>query len=247
MCSMLSFSNCARCLSRSGRDAFQLDEKRTARGGYKYLSPFLSKKQNTMSGLNIPYFTNDLDDQLSGYQGNMTVGFDMTTRMPYHMEFDYTPLQKGRAEQNKRTLPAGYEDFYHVENNTPIRQVPLTNPRSALNVQIGSSQMWTDQNFGYDWRFLLDTAYRDTAIAELKRLQIDFEVPGRTDIDLGMLVYLNFPNTSEKGSDPRPDELFDERISGIYSITGIRHHISTAANSHNMKLEVVRDSVGDMS
>ena len=72
-------------------------------------------------------------------------------------------------------------------------------------------------------------------------------MPGRTDIDLGMLVYLNFPNTSEKGSDPRPDELFDERISGIYSITGIRHHISTAANSHNMKLEVVRDSVGDMS
>ena len=28
----------------TGSDSFQLDEKRTARGGYKYLSPFLSKK-----------------------------------------------------------------------------------------------------------------------------------------------------------------------------------------------------------
>ena len=57
-----------------------------------------------------------------------------------------------------------------------MRKLSLTNPRSSLNVQIGSSQMWTDQNFGYDWRFILDTAYRDTALAELKRLQIDFEV-----------------------------------------------------------------------
>ena len=49
-------------------------------------------------------------------QGNMTVGFDMTTRLPYHMEFDYTPNQPTRVEQNKRTIP-GYDDFYHVENN----------------------------------------------------------------------------------------------------------------------------------
>tara|TARA_B100000287_G_scaffold65113_2_gene56626 strand:- start:2022 stop:3476 length:1455 start_codon:yes stop_codon:yes gene_type:complete len=231
----------------TGSDAFQLGEKRNARGGYNYISPFLSNKQNTMSGLNIPHFTNDLDDQLSGYQGNLTVGFDMTTRLPYHMEFDYTPLQPTRVEQNKRTIPTGYDDFYHIENNSPMRKVPLTNPRSSLNVQIGSSQMWTDQNFGYDWRFILDTAYRDTALAELKRLQIDFEVPGRTDIDLGMLVYLNFPNTSEKGRDPKPEDLFDERISGIYSITAVRHHISVATSSHRMKLEVVRDSVGDIS
>ena len=75
-------------------------------------------------------------------------------------------------------MPLGYEDFFHIEDTTTMRQRALSEPRSALNVQIGSSQIWTDNNFGHDWRFFVDTALRDTATEELKRLEVAIEVPG---------------------------------------------------------------------
>ena len=91
----------------------------------------------------------------------------------------------------------------------------------------------------------MDTAYRDTATEELKRLRVKFDVPGRTDIDLGMLVYLNFPNTDEKGDGASEEELFDARMSGIYSVIGIKHMFSIAKQHHTMTIDVVRDSMGD--
>ena len=221
---------------------FMLDEKRTTVSGYRFLTPFVSKQLNTMSTLEMPYYTHDIKDQVSGFQGNMTVGFDMTTRLPYHMEFDYTPNQPERRKQNIRTMPQGYNDFFHLEDLTTMRQLSMSEPRSALNVQIGSSQIWTDNDFGIDWRFFLDTAYRDTAIEELNRLEIAFTAPGRTDIDLGMLVYLNIPKTGEKPKGST--SVFDKRLSGIYIITGIRHGVGTADSSHNMRVTCVRDSVG---
>ena len=228
----------------SADENFMMNEKRATVSGYNFMAPFISKKFNKMMSLEIPFYTHDIKDQASGFQGNMTVGFDMTTRLPYHMEFDYSPKQPERRTQNIRTMPLGYEDFFHIEDTTTMRQLALSEPRSALNVQIGSSQIWTDNNFGHDWRFFVDTALRDTATEELKRLEVAIEVPGRTDVDLGMLVYLNIPNTGEKTGNDTAETLFDARMSGIYIITGIRHGISTADSNHKMRLTCVRDSVG---
>ena len=227
-------------------EPFILNEKRKQHSGYTYSSPFVSSQYNTMSGLTIPQYTNDLEDQISGYQGNMTVGFDMTTRLPHHMEFDYTPKHRARLSENKRVIPTGYQDFFHIEKRTPQKFSPISNPKSALNVRIGSSQIWNDQPFGYDWRMLQDVAFRDTAVEELKRLRIEFGCAGRTDVDLGMLVSLNFPNTQEKGGGTSADDVYDKRVSGLYTITGLRHTITTATQDHQMRLTCVRDSMGDM-
>ena len=69
----------------------------------------------------MPFYTHDIKDQVSGFQGNMTVGFDMTTRLPYHMEFDYTPNQPERRKQNIRTIPSGYNDFFHLDKTSPTK------------------------------------------------------------------------------------------------------------------------------
>ena len=225
-------------------DTFMLNEDRKNRSGYKSISPFASNKHTQISKLAIPFYTDDLNDQISGYQGNFTVGFDMTTRLPYHMEFDYTSAHEQRLKDNQRVIPAGYKDFFHIDKTSPIKPDLLTNPRSAMNVQMGSSQMWTDNDFGHDWRFLLDTAYRDTATAELERLELSIDIPGRTDIEVGQLVWLNIPNTGEKGDNPSPDELFDKKMTGLYSITRIRHDIDIASSNHEMSIDVVRDSLG---
>ena len=59
-----------------------------------------------------------------------------------------------------------------------------------------------------------------------------------------MLVNLNFPSSTEKTDTPDIDQIIDKRMSGLYTITGIKHNINYA--EHNMELTVVRDSVNSL-
>ena len=224
---------------------FMINEQRRSNiAGMSYISPFVSKKYNSITSLEVPRYADSLADQISGYLGNLTVGYDMVKRQPYHMEFDYTPQQKARLSQNSNVIPLGYDDFDHIADETPLREKVISDPRNQINVRIGAGNIWSDQDFGYDAQHFLNTAYRTSAIAELNRLKIKVTVPGRTDIDLGMLVQLNFPATTEKSDTPREEQIFDKRMSGLYSITGIMHNVSS--QEHTMELDVVRDSVNSL-
>ena len=220
------------------------NERRPAIGGFRYTSPFVSKKYNSITNLSVPRYADGLLDQMSGYLGNLTVGFDMIKRQPYHMEFDYTPSQPERRKQNKNVIPDGYDDFEHITDETPLREKVISNPRNKINVRIGASNIWSDREFGYDSQHFINTAYRSSALSELNRLAIKVTVPGRTDVDLGMLVNLNFPSSTEKTDTPDIDQIIDKRMSGLYTITGIKHNINYA--EHNMELTVVRDSVNSL-
>ena len=48
----------------------------------------------------------------------------------------------------------------------------------------------------------------------------------RTDIDLCMLVQFIVLSTTEHSNTPREDQLFDKRMSGLYSIIGITLNVS---------------------
>ena len=108
---------------------------------------------------------------------------------------------------------------------------------------MGNHNIWSDKDFGYDEFHFENTAFRDSAVAEMTRHQIDITVNGRTDVDLGMLVFLRFPNPKEKGDNPSEEDVYDEKSSGLYQIIGIRHDFLFGdAFEHTMKLEVIRDS-----
>ena len=85
--------------------------------------------------------------------------------------------------------------------------------------------------------------YRNTAVAEIKRLSIKIEVPGKTDIEVGKLIKFNYPSVGDKGAGMSRSEIFDPKISGIYAIAGIVHNITQ--EKHTMTLEIVRDSFGE--
>jgi hypothetical protein len=85
--------------------------------------------------------------------------------------------------------------------------------------------------------------YRNTAVAEIKRLSIKIEVPGKTDIEVGKLIKFNYPSVGDKTKGMPREEIFDPKISGIYAIAGIVHNITQ--ENHTMTLEIVRDSFGE--
>ena len=84
-------------------------------------------------------------------------------------------------------------------------------------------------------------AQRNSLMYEAGKLHLTIEVPGRTDIEVGKVVALNIPKSTERDlSAATGRDLTDPYLSGNYLITAIRHQFST--NKHIMYLEVMKDS-----
>jgi hypothetical protein len=84
---------------------------------------------------------------------------------------------------------------------------------------------------------------RNFSMAEIDNSAIEITVPGKTDVDLGLLVRLVFPKTDDKSSEPDIQDLEDPFVSGLYMITAIRHTVSNG--KHDMVLRLMRDSLGE--
>jgi hypothetical protein len=75
---------------------------------------------------------------------------------------------------------------------------------------------------------------------ELSGMKIEVEVPGRTDIEVGLLVNFLYPKNIDKNSQDLLEDVLDPYMSGLYMITAIRHEF--VLNKHIMYLELVKDS-----
>ena len=225
----------------TGDVKFLEGEERITSGGYQYTSPFVSQKYSTVSMCDMKDYFNELSNQQSGYYGSTTVGVDLTTRMNYHMIFDYTDTLSDEQYRNK--IPKKYEDFIHLADERPTTEYPIFSPAAVTTVRIGTTNLYQDSDFGYDIAHFEKLTYRNTANAEMRRLSMRIEVPGKTDISVGKLIRFNFPNIGEKLTGVTREEVFDPKISGVWAVIGIVHNITQT--QHTMILEIVRDSFGD--
>jgi len=219
---------------------FMNDTERTTSGSYNYTSPFISQKYCTASRVDMKNYFNELHNQVSGYYGSTTIGIDMINRLNYQMVFDYTDNLAGNS---RGKINKSYNDFAHLADERPTSTNPIFSPAAVTTVKIASSNLYEDSDFGYDINHFERLTYRNTAVAEIKRLSLKIEVPGKTDVEVGKLIKFNYPSVGDKTKGMPREELFDPKISGIYAIAGIVHNITQ--DKHTMTLEIVRDSFGE--
>ena len=81
---------------------------------------------------------------------------------------------------------------------------------------------------------------RTSTLAELNNFKIELTVPGRTDIEVGYVVLLHYPDASPRNERDKNLYKDDELYSGYYLVTAIRHKITYTR--HVMVLELVKDS-----
>lgn len=220
--------------------------------GYSYIHPFVHPSFNVIRSMSAPVFSDAIQDLNTGYMGTLGIGFDMMKRLPYHLMFDYTPNQAGvpglpPVAGNKALIKEKFGSFHHLADAgiNPIHDQVKFHPYSNVRMKIGNHNLWDDKEFGYEKKFFQDTVYRDTALQEIVRNQVDIMVNGRTDVDLGQLVYLKFPEVGPKGMGfaGGGNDTEDRKTSGLYQIIGIRHEFKFGDEfDHQMKLECIRDS-----
>ena len=70
--------------------------------------------------------------------------------------------------------------------------------------------------------------------------QFLISVPGRTDIEVGRSINFIYPKAQTKGTEEDYQE--DEKLSGLYVVTEIKHRINPV--DYSMTLRIVKNGVG---
>jgi len=89
----------------------------------------------------------------------------------------------------------------------------------------------------------MDVIYgnRKSSMLDLSNIRMNITVPGRTDIEVGRLLYFLYPSLGGKEEADKNMVQQDSLYSGYYLITAINHKVNR--QEHTMTMEIVKDSL----
>jgi hypothetical protein len=82
---------------------------------------------------------------------------------------------------------------------------------------------------------------RLSSMLELTNIKMNMTVPGRTDAEVGRLIYFEYPSMGGKSESDTGSTAQDKLYSGYYLITAIHHKVNKF--EHQMVMEVIKDSL----
>lgn len=180
---------------------------------------------------------NALKNTTNGYLANRLYTFDVVNKI--RKVHDYNHIDNWGA-------------FHHLEDldGQAVPMVPIgpgTDGSGALRAPQGFNQVYMqhDQLYTGVKNNAVDgiekiLPIRTSALAELTNFKIELTVPGRTDIEVGYVVNLHYPDASPRSVTDKSSWKDDELYSGYYLVTAIRHKITYTR--HVMVLELIKDS-----
>ena len=217
-------------------------------GTYRYNVNALVNNKNTnikmlnINDLQIKKNFNHIENYSNGYYGNRLMSLDFINKTITNTDYNIT---------------TEYDEFIHSEGE---KTLPFFRPNTPLNTMsnikfnpvhpgLHSTKSAMGELFPYQENSneLMPTIYgnRKTNILDLNQMKLEIFVPGRTDIEIGRMLDLSYPDISPKGINDKVNENEDVRYSGKYLITAINHKINQ--QSHMMSMEIVKDGLKDPS
>lgn len=204
-------------------------------GAFTYAAQNIGRGYSVIQSVQIPTQFDLLHDQDYGYLAGTMATHDITTKEYREYTWDYG---------------ANFDQFNHQEDykavdgkivsesgqHQPFRQLTLRSPDTFRTLRTKQFAMFGDYKDNQAERWALQ---RNSLMHAISNLRVNIQVPGRTDAEVGRLVYVQFPIGSDKS--PVREQNFDPYMTGVYLITAIRHTISLVGK-HTMSMELVKDS-----
>jgi hypothetical protein len=82
---------------------------------------------------------------------------------------------------------------------------------------------------------------RLSSMLELTNIKMNMTIPGRTDAEVGRILYFEYPSMGGKSEEDTGSSAQDKLYSGYYLITAIHHKVNKF--EHQMVMEVIKDSL----
>lgn len=189
--------------------------------GFMYSKPELTKQYNLVRRISPYSYFNVLDGQDFGYFAGTLITQDPTLKT--YQEFPYDHYNK-------------YKEFNHLGVNPsyPESQARAIGMRNVVRTK--AYKLHDDMVDPLYEKWMIQ---RNSLLLEATKFHLEIEVPGRTDIEVGMLINFLYPKAVDK-NDVDSNDVLDPFISGLYLITAIRH--SFKLNKHTMYMEIMKDS-----
>lgn len=221
-------------------------QNETSLGTYTIAASNISRDGQASNDVNREMFLakdvemTDSHDQIknlnSGYYASRLVYLDIYSKIYEDIEYDYI---------------GEYKKQFHTSGSGPTSIPPfndLTPRNSSAHISFYPKNPRLFQNSSSDWfkdniSEKMGTIYsnRKSSLMDINNIKMNITVPGRTDIEVGRILYFLYPslNAKEEKDSSVPDQ--DTLYSGYYLITSIHHKINR--HQHMMTMEIVKDSL----
>lgn len=173
---------------------------------------------------------NEFKNSTNGYYANRLITLDLFTKD--YQVFDYDHV-------------ATYPEYKHMEDiagggRAPFESNALRSPSSYVQFYPRHAGLFNDAARNVSDIIEETLPQRVSAINELTNFKIVITVPGRTDAEVGSIVYLTYPDARPRSESDKTSRGEDPLFSGFYLVTAIRHKITLI--KHMMIMELVKDS-----
>jgi hypothetical protein len=205
-------------------------------GNFSYSFPNIERSYKTILSIDVPRMFDILRAQDYGYYSGTMLTYDLLLKQykertwDYHANFDkYVNQEDYIVSDGKMVTKKG--------QTQPFSSRVMRSPNTFRAFRPKHYMHHTDypDNKIEDWAL-----QRNSQLYGLSDIKVEVNVPGRTDAEVGRLVYLHFPIGSVKETNGI-EVNFDPYMTGVYMITAIRHHISLIGK-HRMSMELIKDS-----
>jgi hypothetical protein len=175
--------------------------------------------------------TDYIKNYTNGYLGNRLIYLDVFSKDYQLIDYDHTTNYEkqfhssGKGEEAKPVF--NRETFKNFATN--ISFYPK-NPKLFDNYQDNINEKMGEIH-----------GNRLSSMLELTNIKMNMTVPGRTDAEVGRIIYFEYPSLGSKEESDTGSTAQDKLYSGFYIITAIHHKVNKL--EHTMTMEVIKDSL----
>jgi len=191
----------------------------------------IAKEMMTITEIEMSQTTDHVKNYTNGYLANRLITLDVFNKKYQFFDYDY-------VEE--------YKNSYHTSGKGD-RAVPVFVPESPRNFSSSISYYPVNPKLFNDFPGNVSEKMgeiygnRKSTLLDLTNIKLNITVPGRSDIEVGNLIYINFPALGPAVESDVNKEHIDRSYSGYYIITAIHHRLTSL--EHVMIMEVVKDSL----
>lgn len=192
----------------------------------------VSDKMFLVENMEIVKTSDHLQNFTSGYLSNRLITLDVINKKYELIDYDHVAnFNKYIHSTNKNATPLFVADSPR-DPGTSVRFYPINPGLHSLNGNVNEKMSRIYGN-------------RLSNMMELNNFKLNLTVPGRTDAEVGMMLYFSYPDVSPTAGSDKSKSNEDKFYSGNYLVTAIRHKINLFR--HTMTMEIVKDSLSGKS
>ena len=175
--------------------------------------------------------TDYIKNYTNGYLGNRLVYLDVFNKDYQLIDYDHV------TNYDKQFHTSGIgKEAKPVFNNETFR-----NFATNISFYPKNPKLFNDYTDNISEKMGEIHGNRLSSMLELTNIKMNMTIPGRTDAEVGRILYFEYPSMGGKVEGDTGSSAQDKLYSGYYLITAIHHKVNKL--EHQMVMEVIKDSL----